>query len=267
MITLTSRIPSLVAACTAVAIACVLGAASADTAASHANAASVNDGTTLTSDGAASAAQDTKPAAPTRPDTRKPTGAQPATPPAPAAKDAGVGDDSDMQAMMEKVAELSAPGTAHARIAKLAGTWKVEGQWWLSADAEPSPFAGTMSAAMVLGGRFLKGDVIGEPMGPPDAPRFEGIMYWGYDNVLKQWNSTWMDNMNTSIAFGTSRSPADAKSLEWATKMTDSLTGTAKTMREVLTIESDDRFVSEAFDKGADGKEFRSMRVVYTRVK
>ena len=184
----------------------------------------------------------------------------PAAPVAPAAGD----EMAKMMAAFEKAANL---GPEHHRLAKLAGTWDLVVEMWMAPGTPSSKSNAVMTADMILGGRYLRAQVIGESFAGPQAPKFEGMLIEGFDNVSKRWTTTWIDNMGTGVMRAEATAPADAKKLEWIGTANDPLTGKPKATREVQTFDGDDRWTSEMYDKGPDGKEFVTMKIMYTRQK
>ncbi len=118
-----------------------------------------------------------------------------AAPPA----DAGMMDP----AMMARMAELAAPGAAHAELAKLAGTW--EDSYVVSMPGMPSmETKGTRTTKSLLGGRYILEEIEFSMMGM----KMEGVSLMGYDNMKKEYVSVWMDSMSTWPIF--SRGPKNA---------------------------------------------------------
>ena len=170
----------------------------------------------------------------------------------------------EQQKQMEMFMQAGTPGPEHAELAKGAGTWDMAVKMWWDANTPPTESKGVMTAAMVLGGRYLRGDVVGEPMGDQ---RFEGTVCVAFDNVTKTWQSTWIDNMSTSISVMTAPGGGDGKVRTWKGTMSDPMAGKAVAVREVQTHMSPDSWKSETFAPGKDGKEYKSMEIVYTRRK
>ncbi|MFB3904806.1 MAG: DUF1579 family protein [Acidobacteriota bacterium] len=73
---------------------------------------------------------------------------------------------------------------------------------------------------------------------------FEGLGLWAYDNIKKEYVSTWADSMSTGIMVSR---------------------GKTRKSREVLRIEDAGKFQAGMFETGPDGKKFKSMEMVYTR--
>jgi hypothetical protein len=94
---------------------------------------------------------------------------------------------------------------------------------------------------------------------------FTGIGMTGYDNAKKRYVGTWMDSMSTSIAYLEGTMDAAGKTMTMTMEMTDPMTGKKVKQRTVTRIESPDRHVFETYERAPNGKEFKSMEIVYTR--
>jgi len=166
-------------------------------------------------------------------------------------------------AMMEAWMKASTPGEAHKLLAKHAGVWDAEVKLWMDPAAPPMVSKGKGTNTLIFGGRFVETRFTGDFNGQP----FEGIGYMGYDNIQKKYVGFWIDN--TATWFMTSTGTADKEGKTWRSsgEVSDPMTGTMKPFREEAIFETPDRLVSRAYDKGPDGKEFKSMEITYTRVK
>ncbi|MCC6660967.1 MAG: DUF1579 domain-containing protein [Phycisphaerales bacterium] len=176
----------------------------------------------------------------------------------PAAQPAGQPSEAEYMAAMEKA---GAPGPEHARIMTLAGTWHGKCSFQMAPDAPMQTSMGTMVNTPVLGGRQLRQEWKGDMMGMP----FEGLGYWGYDNIKKEYVATWTDSMSTSIMVSTGT--YDDKTHTYSMKGTspDPITGKDTVLREVITIKSPTSHTMVMYGPGPDGKEMKMMTIEYTR--
>lgn len=170
-------------------------------------------------------------------------------------------EKKQMDPKMEAWAKAAAPGEEHKTIATLAGKWKYTSQWWEKADAKPHESKGTGTNKMILGGRYLQQEVNGKTMGMP----FQGVATLGYDNVKKEFESTWIDNMGTGFTKATGTWDAATKTLTEKGTMADPTSPTPKDYRAVTTIIDKNNYKYEMFMAGEDGKEFKSMEMNYKR--
>ncbi len=162
--------------------------------------------------------------------------------------------------MMEAWMKAGEPGPHHQYLAKLEGTWKAEVSFWMYPGGEAHTHVGTMKNTMMWD-RYLVSDYEGEMDGIP----FQGRATWGYNNISKRFESNWIDSMSTMIANGVGTCNEDGTVFNTKMTMYDPMTGDKKTTRDVFTIHGPDKHTMETFDKGPDGKEFKSMQIVYTR--
>ena len=166
---------------------------------------------------------------------------------------------------MEMMMKLATPGEAHKKLDVLVGTWNAKNTMWMDPDPSKQPMIseGVSEHKWVLGGRFLEQSFEGKFMDMP----FSGIGYTGYDNYKKRYLGVWMDTAGTTIMNTTGSFNASGKIMRSTARMDDFTTGKVVTIRENLTIVSNDEVKLEMFGPGPDGKEYRMMEIVYTRKK
>ncbi len=170
---------------------------------------------------------------------------------------------AEQQKMMEVWMAAMTPGPQHQRLAEAAGAWTFAGKFWMDPAAPPQETAGTAQREMVLGGRVLHETVSSEMWGMP----FQGVGTTGYDNVTKKWWSTWNDNMSTGLMTSWGTCDETMKRCEFEGSYPDAMSGTMKRTRMVSTAVSADQEKFESFEAGPDGKEMKTMELVYTRKK
>ena len=170
---------------------------------------------------------------------------------------------SEKTVMMEKMKAMTSPGAAHKVLEPLAGKWTYASKFWMSADGKPEESTGTSDQMMIFGGRFLKQDVKGAMMGQP----FEGIGYLGYDNIKGEYTMTWMDSMITGTMTMSGQFDAVTKTLHTTGANSCPMTGEkARAMRWDWAITDDAHNTFTGYMNGPDGKEFKGMEIVYTKV-
>jgi len=162
------------------------------------------------------------------------------------------------EAMMMKLAQ---PGAHHERLKAMVGKWEMTGKSSMSPAIEPVSWGGLSEKKMILGDRFLREEVHSEMMGQP----FTGIGVVGYDNLLAKYVWIWMDDMSTGIMVSEGTCDDSGKILTLSGEYMDPMEGTMKTARSVIRIISEDKHVFEMYNKGPDGKEFKSMEITYVR--
>lgn len=174
----------------------------------------------------------------------------------------GAADKKDPgQAMMEAWQKAGTPGEPHKRLADMAGSFDTVTRTWMTPGAQPMESKGKSENKLIWDGRFLQQEYKGEMMGKG----FTGIGMTGYDNVKKKYVGTWMDSMSTSLAYLEGTADAAGKTMTMTMEMTDPMTGKKVKQRAVTRIESPDKHVFELHERGPNGKEFKSMEIVYTR--
>jgi hypothetical protein len=167
------------------------------------------------------------------------------------------------KAMMEAWARAAKPGKQHQWLASKAGKWEFAGKFWSDPAKPPTASTGTAERSLMLGGRVLSEKVVSPNI---MGQTFEGYGLTGYDNVAQEFWGTWNDSMGTGVMV--SKGKCDDKgSCSHAAEYVDAVTGTKKTSRATSRDEGPDKEVHEFFEKGPDGKEFKSMEFVYTRKK
>ena len=168
------------------------------------------------------------------------------------------------QAAMEAMAQAAAPGPHHKFLEQLAGSWEITNRIYMAGPDGPAlESKSSQEQRMILGGRFLQGEVRGELMGMTH----EGQGTYGYDNVKRQFVATWLDN--TSTALLTMRGSLDqtGKILTLYGTMDDAMTGERdKMIKYVLTVVDENTYTFGIFDLVA-GENYKVVESTYTRRK
>ncbi len=163
--------------------------------------------------------------------------------------------------MMEKYTKAATPGPEHQQMAKMAGKWKLQVVAWMAPGAPPMKSEGTAEFRTILGGRYLEQEVHGS-MG--DQP-FEGRGLEGFDNITKTRFGTWVDSMGTGPMVMKGKCAAGAKTCTMKGKVSDAIAGKEITVSQTMTIKDDNSFTFEMQGPGPDGKQFKSLEILYTR--
>ena len=163
------------------------------------------------------------------------------------------------KAMMEAMTKAATPGAEHQNLAKMAGDWTYDSSMTMMPGQPPMQSTGTMHAEMAVGGRYLFSTWKGK-MGDMD---FEGHGVDAYDNVAKQYESSWVDNMSTGIMYGTGT--CEGGTCNAKMEMWDPMSGQKTTSRSTMTWMGNDSFKMEMFGPGPDGKEMKFMEIVAKR--
>lgn len=177
-------------------------------------------------------------------------------------------ENKDAHMMQEHMAEamkMGQPSDAHKTLEPLIGNWTYTVKMWMDPKGKPQTMTGKSENTMIMGGRFLQQMAHGDAMG--DMPAFEGRGVTGYDNIMKQYVSTWIDNMSTGVMTGKGAFDSAGK------VFTESGTFSCPIrMKEVpysakWTIKDKNSYKYETFMADpATGKDFKSMEITYKRV-
>ena len=155
------------------------------------------------------------------------------------------------------------PGEGHKALEPFVGNWTYTAQWWMAPDGPPESMMGTVSNSLIFGGRFLKQEFRGVSA---DQPPFEGLGFVGYDNIRKEYQTVWFDNMATGMMVGSGQFDAVSKSLTDQGDFSCPLTGeTHRKFRTVWKVIDQDHNVYENHMSTPDGKEYKAMVISYTR--
>ncbi len=152
------------------------------------------------------------------------------------------------------------PGEQHQWLSQFDGKWVGEVKMWMDPSQPPSVSKMKTINEMVMNGLFQKSTHTGMMMGM----EFNGEGLVGFDNVKKVFNSTWIDNMTSSISVMNGTLSNDNKTLTMNGTMTDAMTGKDLDIKQVLTLLDKDKHIFEMF-MVMDGKEIKTMEITYTR--
>jgi hypothetical protein len=164
----------------------------------------------------------------------------------------------DMAAMQK----AATPGEMHKQIGKLAGDWTFTNKMWMAPGQPPQESTGTMHAETILGGRYVQSVWKGTVMGQ----EFEGRATEGFDNVSKQYVSSWVDNVGTGIMYSAGTCENGGKKCTATGTSSDPMSGGTATMKSVITWVDDNSFRNEMYMKDpGSGQEFKMMEIVAKR--
>ncbi len=176
----------------------------------------------------------------------------------------GIGVAQAKPAPLEAMQQLGSPSEGHEALELLAGTWGYTAQWWMSPDAPPESMTGTAVNSLVFGDRFLKQEIRGEAEGQPP---FEGIGFTGYDNIRKEYQTVWLDNMNTGMMRGAGQFDAATKTLTDQGDFSCPITGEShRWYRTAWTVVDPNHTTYESVSRTPEGREFTSLKIHYTRI-
>lgn len=161
---------------------------------------------------------------------------------------------------MEAYMKAGAPGPEHAMLAGTAGTFDVAVKAWYDPGAPPEESKATATRTMDLDGRVLVERFEGSMMGTP----FTGLGQTGFDNVSKEYWSTWMDSMSTGMMVA--KGSCDEKhTCSFTGSWNDPIKKGPVSMRIQSRWTSPTTEHFEMYGPGKDGKEMKMMEMTYTK--
>jgi hypothetical protein len=164
-------------------------------------------------------------------------------------------------AEMEAMQKAMSPGEQHKRLARRVGDWTYNIKVWMDPSQPPMESTGTMRGEMILGGRYVQTTWQGSFMQQP----FEGRGMDGYDNIAKQYVSSWVDNIGTGIIYSTGTCDDSGNKCSMKGDMMDAMTGKKSYMRTETTWMTGNTFKNEMYGPGPDGKELKWMEITLKR--
>ncbi|TXI16319.1 MAG: DUF1579 domain-containing protein [Nitrosomonas sp.] len=162
--------------------------------------------------------------------------------------------------MMEVYTKLATPGEQHKLLASLTGSWVTKTKEWMDPHKPPVESTGSVNIKMLLEGRFLQQEITGSMHGKPHT----GIWTIAYDNLLKQYVSTWIDSMSTGIFTMEGTATADGKTITLTGRHAEA-GGGHMSHRAIWTIvdSNNQEFIMYGTHHG--GEEMKMLEVIYTR--
>ena len=167
------------------------------------------------------------------------------------------------EAMMARMKDYATPNENHKILQAFVGNWNATTKSWTDAKSEPMVSEGKSETQWILGGRFLQEKFTGTFMNEP----YEGMGIIGYDNIKKQYEYLWFDNMGTSIAKIEAQYDLATKTFAETGEVSCPMTGAERALRGKVTLIDDNHCLQEFFmTDPKTGEEFKSMEISYTRV-
>ncbi len=155
------------------------------------------------------------------------------------------------------------PGDVHKMMASWDGTWNSDITMWMQPGAPEEKTTSTAVNKMVLNGLYQQSTHTGMMMGMP----FNGMSTTAYDIHKKEFINTWIDNMGSGIMVLKGPWDESTKTMNLKGKATDPGTTGDMDIRETFKIIDENTQEMEMFSMMPDGKEFKTMKIVFTRKK
>ncbi|MDX2131472.1 MAG: DUF1579 family protein [Planctomycetota bacterium] len=167
------------------------------------------------------------------------------------------------QTALVELGQFGMPNDNHFRFGlDTMGRWTTVTTWWPAPDAQPMTTTGEATFTLVdgMGGKFVRQEF----RNTDQNQKFVGNAIYGFNNATNQYESVWFDSAASHmiVSHGVR---ADDGSISFTGAFVDPRDGLRKTTRTVLSWQGKTTMTSESFDTTSDGREFRNLRVVYTR--
>ena len=175
--------------------------------------------------------------------------------------------DAEPQAQPEEESPIdiwvrhAMPGEHHRVLGKLAGDWQMAVEYRMNADAPAVTSEGTCQRKWILGRRFVLEEFDGGSLGLP----FQGLVIYGYDAFEDKYTSAWVDTMNTAITTSRGTCQEPCRQISFVGRHGDPWTGTIRQTHGLTRFVSDDQHVLELYEPDNSGREFKILKIVYTR--
>lgn len=154
------------------------------------------------------------------------------------------------------------PGEHHRLLEKMAGRWNMAVEYRMNSQMPAVESKGTCQRKWILGKRFLLEEFDGGSLALP----FQGLAIYGYDAFERKYTSVWVDTMSTAITTNLGICQDSCKRIVFTGQHGDPWTGVKRPSRGVTRLVNDNQHVLELYEPDSDGKEFKILEIVYTRV-
>ncbi len=145
----------------------------------------------------------------------------------------------------------------HDFLRKLAGVWEGQAHILSSDDQSVQGVFGCVNT--VTFGHYLTCSYSGKLMGE----NFHAVQTWGYNTAKGQFETTWIDNNSTAIAFNTGTCN-DSGTVFTISGTTEDPSGQSVTQKAITTILDNDHYTLELFTVN-DGQDSPVMTVSFAR--
>jgi hypothetical protein len=165
------------------------------------------------------------------------------------------------QAMMDAAQKAAAVGPNHELLQSLVGEWSYAMKAWMDPAEKPVESKGSSRIRSLMDGRYIQHEHNGTFMGKP----YHGVGLLGYDNVTKQFQEHFFENVKTSQLLLHGSYDAATKTFTYRGEMDDlAKPGTKVKIRETIRVPDRNTQMLEWYET-RDGKETKAMEVTYQR--
>lgn len=158
--------------------------------------------------------------------------------------------------------EYATPNEMHKLFTQSEGSWQVETKQWLMPDAEPLTSNGKCTNTLAMDGRYEISHFEAEMMGMP----FKGMSVTGFDNAMKEFKTTWIDNFGTGIMMLTGKWNEKKRCIDYVGTMVDPTVKKEVNIRQTYSFIGDNEIQIEMFMINPKTKsEYKSMEIKFKR--
>ena len=182
-----------------------------------------------------------------------------------AAPMAAAQDGGGQEYSPDEIARMKAatPGRQHEVLERLVGKWQGVIHMIMAPGGATMSAETTITREWVLDKHFLREKIESDT----EWGNFEGLGYLGYNNVDGQYESTWMENMATSINFSTGWFDPDREVLVLKGSHRDPSSGRVVSEWGELDLSSPGRQVYTGWSIDPDGRRYKNFEGEFDRVK
>lgn len=164
-----------------------------------------------------------------------------------------------MEEQVEALERISQPGKAHARLASLAGEFRMESARVAADGTETrTPLEGLARLEWILGSRYLRWD----SQARVDGREFTTHGWVGYDNRLEEYQLSMITSVSSGMAIWHGAGNPLAEGITFTMEQFDPRSGSRLRARNRLRVVSQDVFVTEDLD----AEERALQRTYYRRI-
>lgn len=172
--------------------------------------------------------------------------------------------------MMENFAEATTMNAHHSKMKMFVGEWDVVAKHWMQPGTEPNVSKAESDCELVMGGRYVRQTYEGiiefpDATGKMTKHDFKGESMMGYDNVKKQYVSTWVDTMSTGIWMEHGQWDDKENGFVMYSDFIDPMTRQPARTKSIHKFMGKDKMVSEMHKMNGPGQWFKELELTYTR--
>lgn len=170
---------------------------------------------------------------------------------------------SHASATLQALDAAMAPGEGQKRLEPMIGTFDVTVRVWTDPAKPPLEYEGSAVNTWVLGGRYVQ-TMLSTVM---DGEPFDGIGYYGFDNVSKSYQAAWMDNGSTAIGWYRGHMDKSGRRAVLESKVIAAVGSKPTEVEMRVSIAEGGDHVTELWGAPGGGKPFKFMELRSVRAK